>query len=203
MSPRAVGHGGSAGASAAATQRSFRAVLEAMAHPGRIVPLGVPLGFPGAGPPGVAAASWALCLTLLDRDTPLWLDRWARRAGLPETLRFHRGTPLVDEAGAAQFALVLDGGEMPRLDAFALGTDEAPERSATLIVEVRELCGHSGWRLGGPGIAGEARLSAHPLPADFATQWRGNHALFPRGIDVILARGGEIAALPRSTRLEG
>ena len=39
------------------------------------------------------------------------------------------------------------------------------------------------------------------LPAGFAAAWAANHAKFPRGIDLILCAGTEIAALPRSVRI--
>ena len=186
------------GPSAAAAQRSFRAVLEAIAHPGRVVPLGLPL----TAPPGVSIAGWALCLTLLDGDTSLWLDPSVSRAGRAQLLRFHCGTPVVEHPGAAQFALIADGERMPELSRFGAGSDERPELSATLIIEVREMAAGSGWRLSGPGVDGEVRLAVRGLTPDFAAQWQRNHALFPCGVDVVFTCGGEIAALPRSTRLK-
>ena len=36
------------------------------------------------------------------------------------------------------------------------------------------------------------------LPADFAAIWQRNHAQYPRGIDLILCAGSQLAALPRS-----
>jgi alpha-D-ribose 1-methylphosphonate 5-triphosphate synthase subunit PhnH len=36
------------------------------------------------------------------------------------------------------------------------------------------------------------------LPADFVAVWQRNHALFPRGVDLILCAGRSVAALPRS-----
>jgi alpha-D-ribose 1-methylphosphonate 5-triphosphate synthase subunit PhnH len=214
--PPAIQEIGSRGLSAAETQRCFRAALTAMAHPGRIVPLGVaPAGPPGLAPASLAPSTWApstwaLCLTLLDRETPVWLDAAARCTEMAEALRFYRGTPSVADIAAAQFAVILDPERMPPLDAFAPGTDEAPENSATLIIELRELGQRAGWRLGGPGIApgiapsiaSGACLSARSLPADFMAQWRRNHGLFPRGVDILFACDGDIAALPRTTRIE-
>jgi alpha-D-ribose 1-methylphosphonate 5-triphosphate synthase subunit PhnH len=39
------------------------------------------------------------------------------------------------------------------------------------------------------------------LPRDFAAIWQRNHALFPRGIDLILCAGNQLAALPRSVSI--
>ncbi|MFI5034128.1 MAG: phosphonate C-P lyase system protein PhnH [Reyranellales bacterium] len=50
-------------------QRLFRAVLEGFSHPGRIVALPQPPA--GVGP--LSSAATAFVLTLIDRDTPLWL----------------------------------------------------------------------------------------------------------------------------------
>ena len=53
-----------------ASQAVFRTVMEAMARPGQIAEIGVALAPPA--PLGIAAA--ALALTLLDFETPVWLD---------------------------------------------------------------------------------------------------------------------------------
>ena len=58
------------------SQRVFRAVLDAMAHPGRVLTLSAP----EAPPAPLGTASAGVCLTLLDFETPLWLDRAAATA---------------------------------------------------------------------------------------------------------------------------
>src|SRR5215813_1946198 len=113
------------------SQRVFRRVLEAMAHPGRIVTLDALLDTPAS----FAPASAAVCLTLLDFETPLWLDDAARAPEAMEWLRFHCGVPLVDQPEAARFALVLAPATMPENDEFDAGTDAMPDRSATLILQ--------------------------------------------------------------------
>jgi alpha-D-ribose 1-methylphosphonate 5-triphosphate synthase subunit PhnH len=181
------------------SQRIFRSLLEAMAHPGRIVDVAVELQAPSPLHPAAAAA----CLTMLDFDTPLWLDEAAARPDAVEWLRFHSGAPIVSRPQAARFALIADPQGMPSPDTFDSGTAEYPERSATLIVQVQSLLGGTGRRLRGPGIADEARLEVAGLPDAFWTWMAANHALFPCGIDVVLSAGRVIAALPRTTEVEG
>ena len=179
------------------SQRIFRSLLEAMAHPGRIVDVAVELQAPSPLHPAAAAA----CLTMLDFDTPLWLDEAAARPDAVEWLRFHSGAPIVSRPQAARFALIADPQGMP--DTFDSGTAEYPERSATLIVQVQSLLGGTGRRLRGPGIADEARLEVAGVPDAFWTWMAANHALFPCGVDVVLSAGRVIAALPRTTKVEG
>ena len=176
-------------------QRVFRSVLDAMSHPGHVVEVSAP----ESAPAPLHGAVASLCLTLVDLDTPVWLDGMA---GTPETreyLQFHCGCRFVEAPGAARFALIGDPAIMPALSRFDAGTDESPERSATLLVQVPSLRGGRGRRLAGPGIASEVLLEAIGLPAGFWHGLRDNHALFPRGVDVLLAAGRHVAALPRTT----
>jgi alpha-D-ribose 1-methylphosphonate 5-triphosphate synthase subunit PhnH len=181
------------------SQRIFRSVLEALSRPGRIVDVPAAIQAPVPLHPATAA----VCLTLLDFDTPLWLDETAARPEVIEWLKFHCSMPLATDPGAAQFALVADSDRMPGLSAFDAGTAEHPERSATLIVQVQGLIGGTGRRLTGPGIAGEVHLDVAGVPAPFWKWASDNHALFPRGVDVFLSAGQVMASLPRSTRVEG
>ena len=177
-------------------QGSFRAILDAMARPGSIHRLAkLP---PAAGPLGPATA--AVCLTLMDLDTPVWLDGTARPAAA--YLGFHCGSPVVGDPAEATFAVIADGRSLPSFDRFAIGDADYPDRSATLIVQVTGLAGAGGYRLSGPGIASEARLSVDGLDPAFAGQWQRNAARYPLGVDVIFAAADTVAALPRTTRLE-
>ena len=45
--------------------------------------------------------------------------------------------------------------------------------------------------------------AAAGLPANFAAMWQSNHALFPRGVDLVLCAGATVTALPRSVSIEG
>jgi alpha-D-ribose 1-methylphosphonate 5-triphosphate synthase subunit PhnH len=172
-------------------QGCFRAVLDAMAHPGRIVQ--VPVALPAQLPLGPAAASVAL--SLCDIDTPVWLD--AVSAGSAGYLAFHCGAPLAETPAGASFALIADADALPPLDGFALGSDEFPERSATLVIEVAGLTNDRGMTLRGPGI-----LNVTGLPARFWSERTALAELFPRGLDVLFVCGSALAALPRSTRID-
>lgn len=176
------------------SQRAFRIVLDAMARPGRIGTLADGLSPPA--PLTVGAA--ALCLTLVDQDTPLWL---APGIGTPEVaafLRFHCGCRIVNDPALAAFA-VADGAELPALERFAAGDDAWPETSTTVIVQVDALSDSRGLSLTGPGIESLHRLSVDGLRTGIWAEWAANHALFPRGVDLILVAGRQVAALPRTT----
>jgi alpha-D-ribose 1-methylphosphonate 5-triphosphate synthase subunit PhnH len=170
-------------------QATFRAVLEAMSRPGRVQTV-VP---PPEAPPGLSPAAAAVLLTLVDATTPL---RLAAGAEAESWVRFHCGCPLQRDGAA----FVLDPAAT-LLDLEA-GTDEEPERGATLILEVAGLEEGQGWRLSGPGIRAEHRLHVVGAPPEFVADWARNHARFPRGVDAILCAGTRIAAVPRSVRIE-
>lgn len=178
-------------------QRLFRAVLDAFSHPGRVVVLGDAPD--GVGP--LSAAATAFVLTLVDRDTPLWLAPAFDVPPVRDFVRFHTGAPLVADAADALFA-VLTPDRTPLLDGFAVGTDRYPDRSATLVIDVPSLAGGPVHRLRGPGIATRAEVAIAGLPDSFWPEWRANHALFPCGIDVVFTSGVEVLALPRSIVVE-
>lgn len=179
------------------SQSVFRSAMRAMASPGQILMLDARL----APPVPLFAPAAALLLTLCDFETPVWLDPpLAENAGVAAFLRFHTGVGLVTSPVDAAFAVIADPAHMPELAAFLQGTPDYPDRSATVIIQVQTLVA-GGWQLGGPGIRDTARLSATPLPTDFAAQLRANRSTFPRGVDIFLVTHSALAALPRSVRL--
>ena len=178
-------------------QAVFRAALTALSEPGRVIDLPVELdtGLP------VGSAALAVLLALADGDTPLWLDpRASDAAGF---FGFHTGAPVVGAPRAARFALIGDAAGCPPLDQFALGEEECPDRSATLIIEASKLAEGGPLILSGPGIADRRQLSLGGLAPSFLADWAANHALFPRGIDIFFTCGTRLCGLPRSILLEG
>jgi alpha-D-ribose 1-methylphosphonate 5-triphosphate synthase subunit PhnH len=178
-------------------QQIFRAILDAVSHPGRIVSLPAA----PAGPGRLSPAASAYLLTLADRDTPVWLGEGFDHPGVRDFLRFHAGSPIVDGRAEASFGVLAADTSQP-FDGFNLGTDAYPDRSATLVVEVPSLHGGSLQQWRGPGIDGRATVAIAGLPEDFWTEWATNHGLFPCGVDLIFVAGTELCALPRSIAVE-
>lgn len=179
------------------SQRTFKALMWAMARPGHGETLISPLAPPAPLTPELAA----LALTLLDYETSVWLD-WplAREAAVVEFLRFHTSARIVHKHGEAQFALISNPADMPDFNAFAQGEPDYPDRSTTLILAVEQLA-DGPFRIEGPGIEGTTSFGAAPLPSDMAERLVANRALFPLGVDLLLAAPGAILGLPRSVRL--
>ena len=90
---------------------------------------------------------------------------------------------------------------MPAFDRFSLGSNEYPDRSTTLIVQVESLTEGWSYELRGPGIDGTAMLRAVIAPDDLFERHAINATLFPRGLDVVLVHDDAVVAIPRTTRL--
>jgi alpha-D-ribose 1-methylphosphonate 5-triphosphate synthase subunit PhnH len=179
-------------------QTVFRAVMDAMARPGRIVQL------PDltAPPAPLMPAAAAVALTLCDNDTPVWLDpALAASRAVRGWLGFHAAAPVAQVPAEAHFVLVAHPAELIAIDNFAQGTQEYPDRSATLIFQLDSLFSGQKLRLEGPGIEAFATLAPAPMPRHFVEQWKGNRRRFPRGVDLVLAAPEGIACLPRTTRI--
>jgi alpha-D-ribose 1-methylphosphonate 5-triphosphate synthase subunit PhnH len=173
-------------------QVCFRAVLEAMSRPGSLHDAGEGL----TPPPLLDAATAAVLLTLVDADTPIWLA--PDFAAATDWIAFHCGAAQVPDIAHAAFAVAK---ALPDLATLNTGTDEGPEEAATLVLQVSRLGEGTRFRLAGPGLAAPTSLLVDGLPDGFATAWEANHALFPRGVDIILCAGTTLAALPRSVRI--
>jgi|ERR1700722_5059882 len=181
-----------------AAQSTFRAVLDAMARPGSVQPIDAALSPPSP----LARGAAAIALTLADHDTPVWLGAdFAANDDVAAWLRFHCGCEIVADASRAAFAFTSGAAAVPDFAAFNLGTADYPDRSTTLILQVEKLQPGAGLTLTGPGIRERSRLLADPLPPDIVARLAANRALFPRGIDLLLATDAAVAALPRSIRV--
>lgn len=177
-----------------ASQTTFRTVMNAMARPGTMHALTC-----DNAPAPLMPATAALILSLADYETPVWFDG-SFTTDARDWVRFHTGAPVAQQPREAAFALIAAASSMPPLSTFALGTEEYPDRSTTVIVQVPELDG-SQYVLTGPGIKGEQLFAVTGLTENFLDQMEANRGLFPRGVDLVLVAGNHIAALPRTARL--
>ncbi len=174
-------------------QRGFRAALKALAGPGLIQTLH---DIPGIE--GLAPATYALCLALLDVDTPLWLAPSFDTPVIRANLAFHCGCPLTADRQSARFALLADA-DLLDLSGFDSGNARYPDQSCTLLVQLPLLDGGEGLNWRGPGIETEHLVSL-PLP-DRVWHEREQRNEFPRGLDLFFTAGHDLIGLPRSTRV--
>jgi alpha-D-ribose 1-methylphosphonate 5-triphosphate synthase subunit PhnH len=175
------------------THTAFRSILAAIAEPGTTVQLVAALDCP----PLMHPATIVSLLTLADRDTPLWFAPSLGTEG-SDYLRFHVGAPVAATASAARFA-VIDPASPVSLAAFDGGSDRYPDTSATVIMQCNSLSGGELVSLSGPGIKGVRTIAPSGLHRGFWADVASNHALYPRGIDLLLVSGTSLMALPRST----
>lgn len=185
------------------TQAVFRTLLNALSRPGTIDTIETPLPAAEAaadGTPRAGLAAFASLLALADYATPVWLAQ--PDAALAAALRFHADAPLAATPREAAFAYVHDAATLPPLEAFACGTDESPEHSATVFVRVDSLTGGPALTLSGPGIETTQPFAPAGLPARFWQERAALAPLFPCGIDFYFVCGAQIVGLPRTTRVE-
>lgn len=181
------------------SQAIFRRLLDALARPGLVQPFGTSLDPPAPLTPELAAVA----LALADPDAPIWLAaRLSASRAVRDYLRFHTGARVTDDPALAAFGLVSDAADLPPFDIFAQGTDEYPDRSTTIVLALPAFGEGVPIRLAGPGIPGEAEVTAD-LPEDFAAALRANRRLFPRGVDLLLVAPGRAVGIPRSSRVLG
>ena len=177
------------------SQRCFRGVLDAIARPGRLAVFDM-LASP---PAGISPAAAAILLTLADVDAPVWLGTQAAKAA--GWIRFHTGASILGAPKLAHFAYA-SADAIPDIGELGLGTDEYPDRSTTLIVEVPHLAADGPLVLRGPGIETSHAAAIVGLDPDFWTRRARLHEIFPRGTDCIFVCGSSALALPRTTRVE-
>ena len=159
----------------------FRQLLQAFSYPGRVAT--------------VAEKDSALAhvlATLIDTEVTL-AD--PHQLVEPRLLALLEARPAEPEL--AQF-VVACADSAPRFTP-ALGTLEAPEQGATLVLCVERLGEGQALSVSGPGVDGTLTLRVQGLnPAWLAARatWSAH---FPLGVDIILVDRERIAALPRTS----
>ena len=181
--------------------KTFRVLMSAMAHPGR--KYGLPV-LPQAPAP-LYPSTAAVCLTLLDMDTPLWIDPSASSVEAVHYLKFHCGCTVTPHGAEAAFAVTGPGRSLPDLAGFGMGDPLYPHQSTTVLIQVESLSNLSlrGVAITGPGIAEEIRVHAEGLSDAFWPALHANNERFPQGVDVILISPTSLCGLPRTVRVSG
>ena len=91
---------------------------------------------------------------------------------------------------------------MPALDRFAFGSNDYPDRSTTLILQVDSLdAGRRVRTAAAPASTAPRRCGRDRCRRTCWRSARPISALFPRGIDLILVADDAIVAIPRTTRI--
>lgn len=168
-------------------QQLFRSLLDAFSFPGRI--LTCPL----------SAEPWlALLSTLVDGQATL---------SDPQDMVDEFDWPKLEAqrvpAELAAF-IVLDGSRTPEFVP-SLGTLEAPEGGATLLLRVASLhddaAGALHLRLSGPGIRQPLSIGVEGLHQDWISARNDWVSSFPLGVELVLCDAQSFVALPRTTRI--
>ena len=179
------------------SQSVFRKLMDGMARPGSIHDVGDAVGQPEP----LGAAAGAIALTLGDHETPVWLSAGLAKSSAADWIGFHTGAPLTREKAEARFAFVDAGAAISSFGLFSPGTQEYPDRSTTIVIEVAEIGAGEPLTLSGPGIPHSVSVAVAGLPEVFRRLWGDNRALFPRGVDVVLTAGSRFLCLPRTTKI--
>lgn len=170
-----------------AQQACYRALLQAMARPTTVHHLAA-----GDRPAWLLVAATLLdgAVTLADPDRLLSADDHAF---------LQAESAPVEQAGY----VLADGSRPPRITP-TLGTLDQPHLGATVLVVVARVGdGPLHLEADGPGIPSRGRLALLGLDPAWITARNRWTARFPLGVDLLLADDERVAAIPRTTRVEG
>ena len=177
------------------SQYVFRQTLKSMAEPGSIITINSKI----VSPPPLSIATAAICLSLLDFETYLWIEPSLATDDVKQYLKFHTGLKFAEQPDQANFCIL--GTQIPDLSLFNTGTDDYPENGATLIIQADDIASHAQLQLEGPGIETYRHLSISYIKKRFWLDRDSLQSLFPRGLDLIFTCHNTMASIPRTTRI--
>ena len=196
------------------SQKIFRILLNAFAHPGKVVEIS---DLKIAPPLNVSRASCGILFTLLDLEVgfSVCASNKRQKEKIEEYFIINTGCRL-ETIESADFILAF--GELPHLERIKRGSLEYPDQGATVIYSVEEIDeprpGTQGWgesllkigsltlTLTGPGINGKKVLSVKGLKKQEVMKIIEVNKEFPLGADfVFVGRKDKFFALPRSTKI--
>ncbi len=175
-------------------QQVFRTLLNAMSAPGKTFAFDTAEWSDRLSSAPLSPACAAICLSLLDGASPISLFQMPEPVA-PWLLR-HCRVP-ISSPEQAVFALGMGKHGDWDQNLLNIGSEEEPEKGATLILELDSLNDGAPLQLTGPGIA-TSRIAAPRLAPGFMNFWQKQQGLYPRGIDLILCCGNACLCLPRS-----
>ncbi|CAB1077425.1 hypothetical protein D1AOALGA4SA_5214 [Olavius algarvensis Delta 1 endosymbiont] len=177
------------------SQETFQAIFAAMEHPGQLVTI----PHNPAAPDILNWASAATCLTLLARETPVWIDIDQQNSAV-SWLQNRCQSSVVTEPCMANFAIVTRPDNMPDLEYFRVGTYDYPEKATTVLIQVEDILPDIAYSATGIGFDQRPQLELKGLSERFWHQWRRLSGRHPLGIDVFITCEDVLTALPKSAR---
>ncbi len=202
-------------------QKAYRVLLKVMSEPGRI----------GGLPPHISfgslhSATSAILLTLVDMDTPLWIDPALSSESTLRNLRFHCGCPVsnhpVSHHGQEVAFLITRGSGSLKPESCNSGDPAYPDKASTVILQVDQIQGSNDRNqsagttvnntindmnrpsiltLTGPGICGHRTIRVSGLSRDWLQWLSKRQRQFPLAMDLFLVSQDRVMAIPRSTRV--
>lgn len=170
-------------------QQIFRGLLDAFSYPGRIT----------SCEDNETTAWLAILIALVDGESTLADPQQLLPAELWPKLEACRTNP-------EKAAFILVDGRLSTDLQPGIGTLEAPESGATLLVRVNSLhgdmTGDMRLHLSGPGIERPGSISVaglHPAWITARNEWV---SVFPLGVDMVLCDTHRFVALPRTTHID-
>jgi len=179
------------------TQKTFRTLLQAMSHPGRVYSLSREL----------ESGLILVLQALLDHEVAFAISGHQKEALEYKIIQATGSRP--EALGRADFIIIPSGDSDGAILHAKRGSLEYPDTGATVIYIVKFLNdmdkdnGKPIALLRGPGIKDEIAISMHGLGKNELSHIKEINSEFPLGIDCIFIDGANrIMCIPRSTRIE-
>lgn len=176
-----------------ASQRAFRALLDALARPGLPTLVDAPSGVPAALVPALALADVDLTVCVLGGGNPRW----------EEVVSIATGARAV-ELEQADLVVALRAPTPDEVRSVRRGRADAPEQSAWLALGCEAIGrGPVQIELRGPGVPDARAVAVAGVPAEVFDALVGINRSFPAGVDTFLvAADGTVVGIPRSSSIE-
>jgi len=190
------------------SQATFRALLDSMSRPGKICQ--VPLRPYRSPPNGFCPPALTILKTLCDHRVSFSLGAANETTEWIRYLEMNLAAPF-QPIEKADYVLFDGVGFDPGFAHLNRGSLEFPEKSATALICVNRLLEEQaetdgpvcGLVLAGPGVKGQARLSAEGFDPGYITGRQRTIRYFPMGVDLFLVdSNGKVAGIPRTSTVE-